>query len=176
MATTRPAPQPVGPGAQGPRARSCTAGGGRGSARPTPRPSSPAPHAGQAEAPSRKASPRTGGGLFGVSAAQPTVSQPRPRAPPPSSRVSVLTSLLRAPDTKTNLGGLRGGPEAEAPGRGCGGRPLCACQSTYSGRRRALLEGRFYLRLEIAGDESLWTGIVLRNKTTEGKGEKMSRF
>lgn len=137
-----------------------------GSVKPMPRPSSPAPHAGQVETPSRKASPRAAGGLFGVSAAQPTVSRPRPRTPPPSSRVSVVTSLLRASDAKTNLGGLQGGTEADPPLGGRGGRPLRTCQSTSSGRRRAFREGGSICGSKRLGS-GLWEGFV--------KTEKMGR-
>lgn len=73
--------------------------------------SSSAPPARQAVALGRAASPRRGGGLFGVSAAALTLSGPRPQQPPPpppSSSVRAPTSSQRALDAKTNPGLLRG--------------------------------------------------------------------
>lgn len=96
---------------------------GAGPAAPGSGCSSSAPPARRAAALGRAASPRTGGGLFGVSAALLTVPglRPRPLPLPPSSGVSVVASSQRAPNAKTNPGLLLGGKgagSAEAKLRG----------------------------------------------------------
>lgn len=116
--------------------------------------SSSAPPAHGAVSPGRAASPRAGGGLFGVRATVLPLSGPRtqprpptpppPPPPPPSSGVSVVASSQRALDAKTNPGRPRGGTGADSrgPGYAVGGSPSVACQSTPSGRGRALSGSR----------------------------------